>query len=166
MSAENQKIDWDRDVVKHYIRRYAWLPAAQQQFEASLLAGRKPNYLTFCASNAVDVFLFLREGVLVRDPQTDVVLNTYFCEKEPSEFNEISKMIGAFEQGFLGNFEDMILFEDDDTTRGKDIRDTARRFNGRRLRERLNTKERHRVFRGVSPFDLINLDVCGAFFPS
>ena len=165
MSSEKKKIDWDLDAVKHYVRRHAWLPAAQDQFQASSLAGREPSYLTFCAANAVDVFLLLKEGVLVRDPDTDVVLNTYFCEKEQTEFNEISQLIGAHEQGFLGNFEEMILFEDDDTTRDKDIRDTSKRYRGRQLRQRLNTKERHRQFRAAAPFDLVNLDICGVFFP-
>ena len=165
MSSEKKKIDWDSDVVKHYVRRHAWLPAAQDQFEASSLAGRDPSYLTFCAANAVDVFLFLKEGILIRDPETDVVLNTYFCEKEQTEFNEISQLIGAHEQGFLGTFEDMILFEDDDTTRDKDIRDTSKRYRGRQLRQRLNTKERHRQFRTAAPFDVVNLDICGVFFP-
>ena len=87
-----------------------WLPAAQEQIQSTQAAGRSPKYLTFCAANAVDVFLFLQEGVLQRDPETDVVLGTYFCEKYPAEFNEITQLIGASEQGFLGNFEEMILF--------------------------------------------------------
>ena len=84
------KLDWDADVPKHYVRRFAWLPAAAAQFQASRSAYRDPSYFTFCASNAIDVFLFLKEGVISRAPATDVVLNTYFCEARDVEFNRIS----------------------------------------------------------------------------
>ena len=71
--AATTKLDWDKDVVKHYVRRFGWLPAASAQFAASIDANRDPKYFTFCASNALDVFLLLNEGVLRRDPKTDVV---------------------------------------------------------------------------------------------
>ena len=100
--AATTKLNWDTDVAKHYVRRFAWLPAASAQFEASRSANRDPSYFTFCASNAIDVFLFLSEGVLKRAPATDVVSNTYFCEARHVEFNRISQLIGAHEQGFLG----------------------------------------------------------------
>ena len=158
------KLDWDMDVVKHYVRRFGWLPAASDQFAASRDANRDPKYFTFCASNALDVFLFLNEGVLSRDPETDVVSNTYYCEAKPDEFNRISQLVGAHEQGFLGDFHDMILFEDDDSTRGRKLSDAGQRYTGE-VRRRLNVKERHQNFRASIPFDVINLDVYGAFFP-
>lgn len=158
------KLDWDADVAKHYVRRFGWLPAASAQFEATRNANRDPRYFTFCASNALDVFLLLREGVLNRDPKTDVVSNTYFCEAKPAEFNRISQLIGAHEQGFLGEFHEMILFEDDERTRGLNLSDLGRRFS-REERRRLNTKERHQTFTESIPFDVINLDVYGTFFP-
>ena len=162
--AATTKLNWDTDVVKHYVRRFGWLPAASAQFAASRNADRVPKYFTFCASNALDVFLFLNEGVLSRDPETDVVLNTYFCEARADEFNRISQLIGAHEQGFLGEFHDMILFEDDSRTLGRSLSDTGQRFP-REVRQRLNTKERHQKFTASIPFDVINLDVYGAFFP-
>ena len=162
--AATTKLDWDKDVVKHYVRRFGWLPAASAQFAASIDANRDPKYFTFCASNALDVFLLLNEGVLRRDPKTDVVSNTYFCEAKPDEFNRISQLIGAHEQGFLGDFHDMILFEDDDLTRGRDLSDAGQRYSGE-VRRRLNTKERHQNFTASFPFDVINLDIYGAFFP-
>ena len=158
------KVDWDADVAKHYVRRFGWLPAASAQFEASRDRNRVPKYFTFCASNALDVFLLLSEGVLNRDPETDVVSNTFFCEAKPAEFNRISQLIGAHEQGFLGEFHEMILFEDDDRTKGLSLNDPGRRFPSE-LRQRLNTKERHQTFTASIPFDVINLDVYGAFFP-
>lgn len=164
MNSATTKIDWNKDVEKHYVRRQVWLPAALAQVEASRDSGREPKYLTFCAAEAIDVFMFLQEGVLTRDPHTGIVVNTYFCEKEFEEFNRISQLLGAHHQGFLGDFEDMILFEDDDETRCLALSDTSRRYP-RKLRKRLSLKESHHRFRGALPFDLINLDVCGTFFP-
>ena len=86
MSRPRTRLDWDKDIIKHYVRHRAWLPAALAQAEASRQAGRTPKYLTFCAANAIDVFLFLKEGLLSRDPHTDVIFGTYFCEKDPQEF--------------------------------------------------------------------------------
>ena len=134
------------------------------QTETCRSSGREPKYLTFCAAEAIDVFLLLKEGVLTRDPNTDIVLNTYFCEKDSEDFNEISQLIGAHEQGFLGDFQDMILFEDDEKTQGLRYNDVSRRY-GQELRRRLSTKERHLRFRCAIPFDVMNLDICGTFFP-
>lgn len=164
MNPATTKIDWDGDVVKHYVRRQAWLPAAISQMEACESANRKPKYLTFCAAEAIDVFLFLMEGILSRDPQTDTVLDTYFCEKNAGDFNAISQLIGPHEQGFLGDFQDMMLFEDDEETVGLDLGDASRRYSSD-LRRRLSIKERHKRLRCAVPFDVVNLDVCGTLFP-
>lgn len=164
MNLATSMLEWDTDVVKHYVRRQAWLPAAIDQAESTRDSGREPKYLTFCAAEAIDIFLFLKEGVLTRDPNTDSVLNTYFCEKDPLVFSEISQKVGPHEQGFFGDFEDMILFEDDEDTRGLDFDDIHSRYS-RDLRRRLSTKARHQRFRSAVPFDVMNLDVCGTFFP-
>ena len=42
--------------------------------------------------------------------------------------------------------------------------DSSRRY-GRELRGRLYTKDRHQRFRSAIPFDLVNLDIYGTFFP-
>ena len=158
------ELDWDSDIAKHYVRRNAWLPTARAQARASRISGREPRYLTFCAAQAIDVFLFLKEGVLKRDPETDVVLNTYFCERNEYAFEEISRLIGAHEQGFLGDFKDMILFEDDETTHGLDYDDVSQRHDPV-VRKKLSTKKRHEDFKSAFPFDVANLDVYGTFFP-
>ena len=164
MNHASSRIDWDTDVIKHYVRRQAWLPAALAQIEASRRSGRQPKYLTFCAANAIDVFLFLKEGVISRDQRTDVVQDTYFCEKRDEEFNEISQLIGAHEQGFLGDFKEIVLYEDDDETRCLDYDDPSQRFS-RSIRNRLDTRKKQQRLRSVAPFDVMNLDICGTFFP-
>lgn len=158
------KINWDSDVVKHYVRRNAWLPAARSQAQASRKVGREPRYLTFCASQALDVFLFLKEGVLIRDPETDVVINTYFCEQDDEDFNEITRLVGAHEQGFFGDFKDLILFEDDENTTGLGYDNVSRRY-APDLRKKLSMKFRHERLKSVFPFDVVNLDPYGTFFP-
>ena len=164
MNQATTKLNWDCDVVKHFVRRQAWLPAALAQAKATRRAGREPSYLTFCAANAIDVFLFLKEGLLSRNQETDVVLNTFFCERDEMDFNEISQQIGAHEQGFLGDFQDIVLFEDDDETSRVDDDDTFL-WHPPKLRRRLKTRERHRRLRRAMPFDVLNLDICGTFFP-
>ena len=164
MNRPTTKLNWDTDVVKHYIRRAAWLPALIAQSADSKSTGRKPKYLTFCAAQAIDVFLFLREGLLTRDTDTDSVLNTYFCEKDATGFNTISQLIGAHEQGFFGDFQDMILFEEDELTKGFTYADRQQRY-GRDIRRRLSVKARHQRFKAAIPFDVVNLDICGTFFP-
>ena len=126
--------------------------------------GREPKYLTFCASQAIDVFMLLKEGVLTRDPKTDVVSNTYFCEEEADDFSEITRLIGAHEQGFLGDFKELILFQDDETTEGLHYDDESQRHRFE-LRKKLDLKKRHEHLRATFPFDIVNLDVYGTFFP-
>ena len=164
MNNSTTRLDWDTDVAKHYVRRQAWLPAAVTQAESSRISGREPKYLTFCAAQAIDVFMLLKEGVLTRDPESGVVLNTYFCEKRPAEFNHISQSVGAHEQGFLGDFAEMILFEDDEETRHRVYDDLSQRYSVP-LAKKLSTKDRHERFRATMPFDVMNLDICGSFFP-
>ncbi len=164
MNQATTKLNWDCDVAKHFVRRQAWLPAALAQAEASRKAGREPSYLTFCAAQAIDVFLFLREGLLSRDQESDVVLNTFYCERDEVDFNIISQQIGAHDQGFLGDFQDIVLFEDDVETSQVDDEDTFQ-WRPPELRRRLDTRERHRRLRRAAPFDVLNLDICGTFFP-
>ena len=91
--------------------------------------------------------------------------NTYFCEKDPEDFNDISRLIGAHEQGFLGGFEEMILFEEDEETKGLSYKDVSRRHKPELRRRLISAKERHLEFRATIPFDVVNLDICGTFFP-
>ena len=158
------RLDWDTDSLKHYVRMFGWLPAAEDQLEVCREEGRPLRYLTFCAAQALDVFLLLQRSVLERDPESNVVLNTYFCERQTQDFTEISDLIGPHDQGFLGDFQEMVLFDDDCETTGRSLGDIETRYEGS-LRRKLQLKERHQRFRSVGPFDLLNLDFCGVFFP-
>ena len=164
MSTATTKLDWDDDVTKHFVRREVWLPAALDQANMCRDLGREPKYLTFCAAEALDVFLFLNNGILTRDSHSNCVTNAFFCEKDPLDFAEITRLIGSAEQGFLGDFTDIVLFTDDDETQGKEFNDLGVRYP-RELRNRLSTKARNRRLREAVPFDVLNLDIYGTFFP-
>lgn len=158
------RLDYDKDQPKHYVRVNGWLPAALDQLNLTEQCNRRLQYFTFCAANAIDVFLFLNNGLLRRDPETGIIENTYFCEKKPVEFSRITQLIGGSEPGFLGDFTDMILFEDDALTSGLDYLDEAIR-HPRPVRQRLAVKRAHERFRKLGPIDILNLDICGTFFP-
>lgn len=157
------RLDYDSDILKHYVRLNAWLPAAREQHEA--IANPGPlRYFTFCAASAIDVFMLLDAGLLDREPDTGCIEGPFFCEEKPEDFNRISQLLGAHDQGIMGTFEDIVLFEDDDETAGKSIEDEAEHYP-RPLREKLWTKQHHHRFRAAFPFDVINLDLFGTWFP-
>ena len=158
------RLNYDSDPPKHYVRINGWLPAALDQLDRSAHLKRPIAYFTFCASNAIDVFLFLNEGILRRNPETGIIENAYFCEKKAVEFTRITDLFGASEPGFLGDFTDILLFEDDAETVGLNYLDEDRRYS-RHLRRRLATKRAHERFRELGPLDILNLDICGTFFP-
>ena len=157
-------IDWDNDSVKHYVRRNAWLAAASSQAREAPSAGRLLRYLTCCAEKAIDVFMFLREGILCRTSHSGIVKGTYFCEMRDDRFANIGNLIGAHEQGFLGPFEKILLFEDYDETQHLQVGDRSQRYAGE-VATKMMWKHRQQRLRSVMLFDILNLDLCGAFFP-
>jgi hypothetical protein len=157
------RIDYDSDIVKHYVRLNGWLPAIQHR--ARRVGRRHLRYLTFCAANAIDVFTFELEGILHRDPKTQRLDGVYFCEMNPDAFNEISTLVGSSEFGFLGKFEEIMLFEDTRETEGLSLDDIAPTARDHKLREALSIKSAHQRLSESFPFDVINLDMSGAIFP-
>jgi hypothetical protein len=143
-----------------------WLPASEQQKNNTKRHWDKApfKYFTFCASQAIDVFMLERYGVL-RRLASGRLEGVYFCERDLDAFGEIARLIGSPEQGFLGDFEDIVLFEDDDETRGKDLYIQVEEKLDENIRKRLRTKDTHKRLQQAFPFDIINLDVCGVMFP-
>ncbi len=159
-------IDYEIDIPKHYVRRYGWLDASKQQ----KLAVRKRSkriplrYFTFCAAAAIDVFMLEREGILQRSDKTGRLEGVYFCEKNEESFGTIADLIGSPTQGFQGEFEKIVLFEDDEETEGKNFDDDD--FFSSKIRKRLRYKDTHSRLKEAFPFDIINLDVFGVMFPA
>ena len=155
------QIDFERDPLKHYVRRCGWLIAAKEQKHAIRRRSKRIplRYFTFCAAEAIDVFMLEREGIIERSAQTGRLEGVYFCERDLNEFGTIADLIGSPEQGFQGKFERIVLFEDDEETEGKTLEDDQPYTS--EIREKLRYKDAHCRLRKAFPFDIINLDVCG-----
>lgn len=162
-------IDFETDPLKHYVRRHGWLAAAKRQKWTIRKRSKKIplRYFTFCASKAIDVFMLEREGILKRSGETGRLEGVYFCEENDEDFGRIADLIGNPENGFLGTFEDIVLFEDDKDTDGKELKDELESGDvySDEVREKLGRKDTHYRLRKAFPFDIINLDVCGNIFP-
>ncbi len=159
------RINFETDLLKHYVRRNGWLNAVKLQKNAIRKRSKKIplRYFTFCAADAIDVFMLEREGILKRSEETGRLEGVYFCEKDPESFGIIADLIGSPDQGFRGAFEKIVLFEEDQETMGKTSEDES--FYPSEIREKLSYKDAHRRLRKAFPFDIINLDVCGVTFP-
>lgn len=153
-------INYENDLPKHYVRRYGWLEAAQQQKQA-IDPRSSMRYFTFCAEGAIDVFMLELAEILKRSETSGWLEGVYFCETDKDAFGKIADFIGSPEQGFQGDFADIVLFEDN--LEGKRLEDE--KHYPRETRKRLRIKDTHDRLRQAFPFDIINLDVCGNMFP-
>ena len=162
-------IDFEKDTLKHYVRRCGWLKATKEQKHAIRRRSKRIplRYFTFCASEAIDVFMLVGEGILKRSEQTGRLESVYFCEQDDDKFGIIADLIGSPEHGFQGPFEEIVLFEDDEETEGKTLEGELEEDQPytSEVREKLKYKDDHFRLRKAFPFDIINLDVCGVMFP-
>lgn len=161
------RIDYSTDVPKHYVRRNGWLSACQQQARTVKKRSKKIplRYFTFCAADAIDVFMLEREGILKRSSETGRLEGVFFCEADEDAFGKIADLIGSPEQGFLGQFEKIVLFKDDRDTEGRDLYGQEDEYYPEDVRKKLRYKDAHKRFKAEFPFDIINLDVFGIMFP-
>lgn len=158
-------IDYRNDILKHYIRKHGWLPACKSQKSALKRHFDKfpLRYFTFCASEAIDVFMLAKERILKRSKDTGTLEGVFFCEKDPEAFGKIAGLIGSTSQGFLGEFDKIVLFEDDADTKDRSIEDEIAYDDN--VRKKLQHKDAHTRVKAAFPFDIINFDVCGVMFP-
>lgn len=167
-----KRIEYDKDIVKHFVRHYGWLAAVRERkslVNAAIAAGEREStlsYFTFCASSAVDVFMLEQANLVRRDRKTDRLRGVYFCESDPNEFMKIAGLIGSQEAGFQERFEEFVLFQDDKHTLGKVDHDPALAIpNASEVRRKFTCKKMHQRFLDLHPFDVINLDLYGNLFP-
>lgn len=159
-------VDYAADVLKHYVRKHGWLPACQvQKSEVRPKKTTPLRYFTFCAAEAIDVFLLECAGILKRSEDTSRLENVFFCEKDEEVFGKIAALIGSPAQGFQGEFEKIVLFEEDDDTRDRELFSEDDEPLPKELRRKLGLKDAHYRLRNAFPFDIINLDVFGNMFP-
>ena len=126
------------DPEKHYVRKHAWVPAAQARLDRLRGQGTAEylRYFTLCAEKAIDVHLFdVQESLVKFDGKgyPDVV----FCECYPDQFEAIQTRLERT-TGILGYFEDLVLDE---------------------------SCEESQLFTSELPFDIYNLDFTGVCFP-
>lgn len=152
-------IDYDKDYPKHCVRYYGWLPASrafQKQIKKESL-----KYFTLCAKQAIDVFMFELEKVLVRD-QNKKLPDVIICEKIPSCAAEIFKLVRPplKEAVLVGELEKILTFQETEETKGlspdEDVRD-------HRIRKLLRIKGLSERVKECFPFDIINFDPYGNF---
>jgi hypothetical protein len=157
------RLNYDRDLAKHFVRVDGWLPAVKHRAQRN--GANTFRYLTFCAAEAIDVFLIEKEIPLSRDATTLRLSGVYFCERRLEDFPKIADLIGSQEQGFQGEFADIILFEDTEKTAGLDLGKLSEGPRDPTTRHLLQLKSDHDRLVSAFPFDVINLDVSGAMFP-
>ena len=164
--------DYDQDAVKHYVRYDGWLEACQarnRRVKNAIEGQRRTQpftYFSFCASQAIDVFMLEKAKLLQRDRNTKRLNHVFFCEENDTEFEKISNLLGSREAGFLGNFKDFVLFEDNADTINIDVSNNNMPVPGSlALRQKLENRRLNLDFRSLFPLDVVNLDICGIFFP-
>ena len=167
-------INYDTDIAKHYVRKEGWLDACRNQYNyVSTQINRKRRkqpftYFTFCAVSAVDVFMLEMSHLLKRDNISGRLENVYFCEKDKRQFQKIEGLFGRNEAGFLGDFAKIVLFQDDDETRGKEdwVVDDEEAVPNDTTRTKFRYKKANQRFKELFPLDVINFDPFGPFFPA
>jgi hypothetical protein len=163
----NGVFKYEDDLLKHFIRRTAWLPLCRERLAAVRAGARRPKdqrrlrYFTFCAVGAIDV-LMLDVANVIRQSSDGRFDTVFFFDRSPEYVVETQKRIpGAI--GFPGDFTSVVLAEDPDEDTVIDSEaplEPAR--NSQDVREtRLNQLlvSQRRDFIQNFPFDVINLDL-------
>ncbi|HEX3464304.1 MAG TPA: hypothetical protein VHS78_09690 [Candidatus Elarobacter sp.] len=117
----------------------------------------------------IDVFMLLRENILVPDPDSDGIIGVQFCECEPEDFTAIRDLVAREDAGFLGRLEEITLFQDDEATSqyptDQSISEAlALEDLDINLQGRLRLKRTFQSFVASFPFDYLNLDFCEPYY--
>jgi len=161
---------WWNCPKKHFKRTESWLPRAQQ-IAAALHPRRPLRYLTLCARPMIDVFMLARAALLEHDENFGHISDVVFCESDPEDYPEITEMLEMEGAGFPSKLEELVLFADDDFTRGfPDLTSVKLGLDDDLLsdahRDRLKLKEQFFELTRKFPFDFLNLDFCGYYYPT
>ena len=162
---------WWNDTKKHRKRLSYWMPHAKA-IATQLLNGRPMRYFTLCARSMIDVFMFLREGLLRYEPDSYAIGTVHFCEMDAEQFAETLELVGREDSGFLGRLEDIVLFQDDDftaqfpTVESISVKLEDEGFQAQpNLVDLLQLKRSHFHVKASFPYDYINLDFCEYYYP-
>lgn len=96
-----------RDPQKHYARVYGWVAVARNRLGQLDPQQRKfgLRYLTLCGKDAIDIFLFKKEG-LIRDDERGFP-SVYYIENYYPSFAEVRPLLGRT-SGKRVSFEDLV----------------------------------------------------------
>src|SRR3989304_5017041 len=163
---------WWKDPIKHYKRRYYWIPAAKK-LHRELNGTRNLRYFTLCSREMIDVFCLIKERVISYDTSLHKINHVKFCEEDPAIFPEIKDMIGHEVSGFLCRLEEIALFRNDAYTEkftsSRDIHVELDRLGesiSEEKKRRLELKLQHLLFERAFPFDFLNLDFSVVYYPN
>lgn len=149
-------VDWDNRFIKHYVRRDGWLPASIEY--CSQIGKPSIKYFTLCDTQAIDIFMLEKAGILKRDPNGKLP-NVIICESDPSKLTDINNIVKPPLDEFIINetLEDLLTFKESADVRRReyDPFDVPRNKNERKKRR---LKRRHERFKMYLPFDIINFD--------
>lgn len=100
---------FERDLVKHYVRTYGWVPYAEKRLKTIRQKDKDYpglKYFTLCGGAAIDIFQLYKAGLIVHNGLR--FPGVTFCEVKEQSFidakNCLSKTLG-----FPERFEDAIL---------------------------------------------------------
>jgi len=96
--------------VKHYVRKYGWLPSAQRRLQNlrsnPRRAGDFARYFSLCGPHAIDVILLANNRIIQRSLRG--YPGTVVCESKLEVFRDISPRLGQCAGAFHGTFEDVV----------------------------------------------------------
>lgn len=160
---------WWPCLKKHAKRRICWLPHIQSI--KARLKTRDLRYFTLCARPMIDIYMLVKEGLLPFDSKSNRISGAYFCECSEPSIGEMRELIGVEESGFCAYLEDLVLFKDTAETAMRSSQadiskylDTEGEGIDENVLKALKLKRAHLDFRGLFPFDFINLDYCDRYY--
>jgi len=99
-----------RDPIKHYVRKYGWLPSAQRRLRMLRGSPRRASdfarYFSLCGPEAIDVFFLAENGIVQRGPRG--FPGTAVCEANLEAFRDIAPKLGQCAGTFHGTFERVV----------------------------------------------------------
>jgi hypothetical protein len=149
---------YDKYYGKHWVRKEGWLPSGK---DFAIRCKKKHlKYFTLCAENAIDIFLFEKAGLLHRDKNNELH-DVIICEKNGIVAQKIQSLVRPplKEAILVGKLENILNFEDDHHTNGKDPDDDTINMRNANIRQKFNWKRDHLRLKKEFPFDLINFDI-------
>jgi hypothetical protein len=155
-------IDYENDLLKHFVRVNGWLPACERRLrKIRREEARRLRYFTFCAVGAVDVLMLDVERI-IRKSSANKFDTVVFFDRSPESVLETQKRIpGAI--GFPGDFVNVVLATDaeealeiDDAT---PLNPPEHQLDKAEVRRAQLQKAQRVAFLECFPFDVINLDL-------